>query len=160
VLLVWLFFLLVFVSFGLIVFVGAPYVPTKQKDLDNIFASLKLKKGAKVVDLGSGDGRVLIAATKSGYEAVGYELNPILVFLTKLRIRKIPRAEIKLSNYWGADLADYQLVFIFSAQPFMNRLAAKLKKELKKGSIVVSYGFRLPGQKSTRAIGAANVYKF
>ena len=51
----WLILIVLFASFGLIVFLGAPFVPTKSSDIDKIFGKLKIRKGALVVDLGSGD---------------------------------------------------------------------------------------------------------
>lgn len=158
--LIWFISAVLFVCFALIVLVGAPYVPTKQAEIGKIFAELKIKRGEKVIDLGSGDGRVVMAAAKKGLWATGYELNPLLVIISKLRVRKLKNAEIKLADYWSADLSDYKLVFIFSAQPYMNRLVKKLNAELKRGSLVVSYGFSLPGRKIKKRLGAAYLYRF
>lgn len=157
---IWVILFGLFICFAMIVLVGAPYVPTKQKDLENIFTMLQLKKGVKVVDLGSGDGRVVKLAAQRGLRALGYELNPFLVLISRYRVRNFKHAHIKLADYWSADLSDCRLVFIFSAQPYMNRLTKKLNNELKRGSQVVSYGFHLPGRKIAKRIGAAYLYRF
>ena len=158
---IWLALLLVFVSFGLIVIIGAPYVPTKNKDIERLFRELKLKPNSLVVDLGSGDGRVLLAAAKASHRAVGYELNPVLFFTSWLRLRKYrDRADVNFKNLTKADISRADLVFIFTAQPFVNNLSNKFKRGLKPGAKVVSYGFSLPRKKITRKIGPMLVYQF
>src|SRR3989344_9046692 len=47
-----------------------------------------IKKGEKVIDLGSGDGRLMIAFAKKGCSVEGVEINPILVLISKIWIRK------------------------------------------------------------------------
>jgi hypothetical protein len=110
--------------------------------------------------LGSGDGRVIIEAAKRGFKAEGYELNPILVMITKYRLRKYPHAKCYFGDYWQADVSRASMVFIFSAQLYMKRLSQKFNQELRPGAQVVSYGFSLPGQKITKKVGAANIYQF
>ncbi len=158
---VWIIVALLFVSFGLIVLVGAPYVPTRQKDISVIFKQLRLKPHATVVDLGSGDGRVLIGAAKNGYKAIGYELNPFLWLISYLRTRRYGKlVQVKAKNLWQADIAKADVVFIFTAAPFVKRLQQKFSSELKSGALVVSYGFELDGHKPTKKIGPALVYRF
>jgi len=156
----WLIFIVLFASFGLIVFLGAPFVPTKSSDIDEIFDELKIRKGALVVDMGSGDGRILLSAVKHGYRALGYELNPFLALFSRLRLRKQPDAKIVISDYWSGDVTKASVVFIFSATPFMARLYDKLKNELKPGAVVISYGFSFEGIKIDQKIGSANIYQF
>lgn len=157
----WVLAILLFAGFGLIVLLGAPYVPTRQKDLNEIFHRLKLKHGATVIDMGSGDGRVLLAAAKQGYKAVGYELNPFLWLVSWFRLRKYrTKAQTRCADLWRADLSDANVVFIFTAQPFVKRLSHKFSRELPKGAQVVSYGFELPNRKPQKKIGPALVYQF
>lgn len=157
---IWLILILIFVSFGLIVAVGAPFVPTRQADLKKLFGHLKLRKGSRVVDLGSGDGRVLVLAQKHGYKAAGYELNPILALISKLRLKKDKTSMVKVQSYWSADISKADMVFVFSAQPFMNRLIKKLENELKPGAYVVSYAFSFPSRKIDEKFEAFNIYRF
>lgn len=156
----WLLVILAFISFGLIVIVGAPYVPTRQKDLSNLFEHLRLRKNSRIVDMGSGDGRVLVLAKKYGYKALGYELNPILFLISNIRLGKGSNSKVKLQSYWAADISKADMVFVFSAQPFMNRLLQKLENELKPGAVVVSYAFSFPSRKIDEKFEAFNIYKF
>lgn len=136
-------------------------MPTRQKDLNEIFHRLKLEPNATVVDMGSGDGRVLLAAAKQGYNAVGYELNLFLWMVSKLRLRKYHNlAQVRMQSLWQADLSQANAVFIFTAQPFVKRLNKKFLNELHAGCYVISYGFELPGRKPIKKIGPALVYQF
>src|SRR5579864_7624013 len=85
---------------GILLF-GAPYLPTLKKQSDEIFKLLNLKPGQTLVELGSGDGRILRAAAKRGIKAVGYELNPLLVMYAKFRNWPHRRlAQTRLRNFW------------------------------------------------------------
>ncbi|XP_077789701.1 ATP synthase subunit C lysine N-methyltransferase isoform X4 [Podarcis muralis] len=59
-----------------------PYVPATSKQVENVLKMLKGRNGP-LVDIGSGDGRIVIAAAKVGFKAVGYELNPWLVWYSR-----------------------------------------------------------------------------
>jgi len=157
---VWIILILLFVSFGAIVFVGAPYVPSKKNDSSELFSELNLKKGSVVVDLGSGDGKVLLAAAEAGLRPIGYELNPFLYLISKIRLRKYPKSKVIWGNYWSADLSKADLVFVFSAAPFMQKLYDKLKYQLKSGAFVASYAFSFEGIKIYKKIEPINIYKF
>jgi SAM-dependent methyltransferase len=157
---IWLVLILIFISFGLIVAVGAPYVPTKKAELVKLFDHLKVRKGARLLDMGSGDGRVLFLASKKGYKATGYELNPILFAISKLRLTQFKKSKVVLKSYWAADISKADVIFVFSAQPFMNRLLKKLEDELKPGAMVISYGFSFPSRKIDEKFGAFNIYEF
>ena len=157
---IWIIFILLFVSFGVIVFIGAPYVPSNKKDVQRLFKELDMRKGSVIVDLGCGDGRVLIEASKQGMRAVGYELNPFLYAICWLRLRKYPKAKVIWGNFWSADLSKASMVFVFSASPFMQRLYEKFKTQLKPGAFVASYGFSFEGVKIYQKIEPINIYKF
>ena len=82
----------IFKAFGYIYsyfFWGAINVPTTDEKVEQIIKILDLKGKNKAVDLGSGDGRLIIALAKSGVEAHGYEINPFLVSLARKNIQKI-----------------------------------------------------------------------
>ncbi|XP_029796945.1 ATP synthase subunit C lysine N-methyltransferase isoform X5 [Suricata suricatta] len=64
-----------------------PFVPATAKQIENVVKMLHCRRGS-LVDIGSGDGRVVIAAAKEGFTAVGYELNPWLVWYSRYRARR------------------------------------------------------------------------
>ena len=157
---IWILLILLFLSFGVIVFAGAPYVPSRKVDIKKMFDELNLRKSSLVIDLGCGDGKVLVEASKHGLKAKGYELNPFLYAIAKFRLREFPESEVVLGNYWTADISKASLVFVFSAAPFMDRLYTKLKNELKKGGLIASYAFSFEGVKIFKKIEPINIYKF
>jgi 16S rRNA A1518/A1519 N6-dimethyltransferase RsmA/KsgA/DIM1 with predicted DNA glycosylase/AP lyase activity len=136
-----------FIYVGLPLFKGAPYVPTSKENLKKLVKIAELKKDGSVVDLGSGDGRVVMEFAKSGYNSCGYEINPLLVLLSRYKIRKAgltSKALIIKKDFWKEDLSKYDLVVLFQVPYVMKKLEKKLKNELKPGSKVLSYSFEFP----------------
>jgi hypothetical protein len=141
------------ILFGAVVFRGAPYVPTHRTTIIAAYDMLEshgLEKGDLIVDLGSGDGSVLMHAARRGYRAVGYDLNILLNFIAWLRCwRSHLHVKIHLHDYWLATWPpDTKAVFVFLAGPYMNKLKRKIDAEMAKRSeplYVVSNGFAIPG---------------
>ena len=143
-------------------FIGAPFEPTSNKKVKKIIRLAKVKKGEKAVDLGSGDGRLVIELAKKGAEAHGYEVNPILVFLSRRKIKKAGlknKAFIHWKNFWNEDLGKYDVVVMFQFHTIMKKLEKKLRKELKKGARVVSYYWKFPSWKIVKKQEDIFVYK-
>ena len=81
------------------------------------------------IDLGSGDGRLVIAAAKKGYKAVGYELNWVLVaasYVNALRAGVLDRVSFRHTDFWSADLSNVDVVSCFGVQSIMSRLFEKV----------------------------------
>ncbi len=107
----------------------------------------KIKKGDKVADLGSGDGRIVIAFAQNGAVAHGYEINPLLYVISIQNLRKNgvhERAKIYLKDLWRVDLSPYDIVTLYGNFPMMSRLEKKLQKELRTGARVISNHFKFP----------------
>ena len=153
---------LVALVFG-VVFEGAPYVPTKRKDVQAALKLAKLKPGELIIDLGSGDGRLLSEAAEKGYRAIGYELSPILVLISRMTLRKHKDlVKVRNTNFWYTKLpADTKVVFVFLAGPFMKRLSRHMQREANRlGHPIdlISYGFDLPGYKPAARSGVLKRY--
>ncbi len=138
-----------FLGVGLIfiatVLFGAPYIPTHRKQFINLLEKLDFDKSKDIfIDLGSGDGKILRLVSPYVKLAVGFEINPILVFISKLLSRKIDNIEITFGNYltkvWPEGITH---VYLFQASPFIKSLTEKIisyDKEL----TIISYGFEIP----------------
>lgn len=128
-------------------FTGGPFVPTPGRLVEEIIASSKIKKGDTFVDLGAGDGRLLIAAAKRGARAIGWEINPLLVVWARLRI-VLAGVSGKTAIYWNdyrrVDLTPATIVFLYGIPGHMKAIEQKLKKELRQGTRVISYRFSFP----------------
>lgn len=153
-------------SFGFVVFWGAPYVPTRRQQITQAFDELyQVKPGEVVVDLGSGDGTLLRAAVRRGAKAIGYELNPLLVFLTKLLSRKEAfNIQIKCANFWKQKLPkETTLVYTFLDKRDMARMELYMLRQAKertKPIHFISYGFRLPSTVHVKRVGPMFLYRF
>jgi len=126
---------------------GAVYIPTSQKDIQTMLKLSAVKKGDAVVDLGSGDGRVVAAFAKAGAKVVGLELTPSLVSKAEQLLARehITNAKILWENFWDVNLHDYDLVVVYGYPTIMKRLQNKLRKELRPGTKVISNQFPFSG---------------
>ena len=129
------------------VFFGAPFVPTDRDRVDEMLRLTGLKPGEKLYDLGSGDGRIVIAAAKAGAQAEGWEISPYLWLYSTWQIRRQglgDRARIHLGSYWEEKFDDADVVTLFLINLQMGRMQRKLQAELRPGGRVVSYAFKFP----------------
>lgn len=141
---------------------GPLFVPTQRKYVSRIIEMLSLTPGERVVDLGSGDGRLLIAIAKAGGEAHGYEHNPILVMKSKLNFKKEGvegSAFVHMGDFWDADTSQFDGVVVYGIPYIMSRLEEKLRRELRPGARVVSYSFPFPNWEPTAKEKAVYLYK-
>lgn len=140
---------------------GAPSVPTKRRAVAEVIALAGIKPGDRVVDLGSGDGRLVIAAARAGAEAHGYEINPLLVWYSRLRIVSAGlhgKAFVHLQSFWRVDLSGFEAFLLFGMPGIMPRLAAKLAAE-RPGGVVVSNIFLFPDWPPETQVGTVRRYR-
>lgn len=160
---VWAVLTVLFVSFGMVVFRGAPYVPTRKATIKTALKLAPLKKDDLIVDLGSGDGSVLLQAARQGYKGVGFELNPLLNIVARWRCRGL-NAHFYTRDFWLTPLPpDAAVVFVFLAGPFMRQLHRKLRSEAigrARPLYVVSNGFRIPGKTPVASKDGLLLYKY
>lgn len=141
---------------------GAPYVPIPKYGLDKMIEYADIKPGQKAVDLGSGDGRIMIAMAKAGAIVYGYEINPVLVWWTRRKIKKEGlegKAFVHLKSFWNEDLSSYDVVTLFGVRKIMARLEDKLDKELKPGAKIISFGFSFPDWRIIKKDEATFLYE-
>ena len=128
---------------------GAPFAALSQKRVESMIALINPEKGKKMVDLGSGDGRIVLAFAKKGIQTYGYEINPLLYLISKLKVKRegIKYAKIILSDYWKEDLSQFDYVTVWGTPYMMERLEKKIKKESKPGTLIVSNHLTFPNLK-------------
>lgn len=130
-------------------FTSAPFVPTKKKSFEKMFAFAGIKPGDKVYDLGCGNGQFVFEAERQGAQAVGIEMNPVVYALALFhKWRRGSKSKILNKNLHQVDLRDADVIFCYLMPKAMKRLDEKFKKELKKGCKIVCHGFELPGWKA------------
>ena len=141
---------------------GAPFVPSKASAVEKVLACSKTGPGTTMADIGSGDGRIVMAFARTGAEAHGYEINPLLVWWSRRKIRAAKlegRAFIHLKDLWRVDYSPYDTVTLFGVTHIMKRLEKKLRRELKPGSRVISIAFRFPTWEISKTLDHVHVYE-
>lgn len=116
----------------------APYVPTKLSRIKKILKTITLKN-KNFYELGSGDGRVVIEAAKLGAKAYGIEQSFLRVLYS--RFKSVKNANFIHGDIFKKDLSKADIVFVFLLPKGVEKLEPKLKKELKKGSVVITQTF-------------------
>lgn len=143
-------------------FAGAPpYYPTGRKQLENMFKLAKLKPEDKVIDIGSGDGRIVIKASKYSKDVTGIDYNPFLNQIAKLRLRltkKKGKVRIIFGNLYNHNLSNYDVIFCYLLPGTMQKLKEKFKKELKPGTRIITNTFTMKDWKPTEESGKAKLY--
>lgn len=150
------------VIFGFVVLFGAPYLPTLRKQTEIALDLLEVKKGMKILELGSGDGSVALAAAKRGAIVIGYELNPILVIVSKLRcIKYRKQVSIHWGNFWHKDWPATDGIFVFLLDKYMKKLDTKIVQQYKGKHVkLVSFAFEVPGKKPLKSQSGMFLYKY
>lgn len=124
-----------------------PYFETSRYRVETIVEISGIKKGEKVADLGSGDGRIAIAFAKVGAVAVGFELDEIYIKKSQEYIKKeklTDKISIYKQDFWDADLSEYDVVAVYPMPDIMEVLQEKLKKELRIGARVLTNYYMFP----------------
>ena len=122
-----------------------------------------LHGGERIADLGSGDGRIVIACARHGIRAEGYEINPILVYSSRRAIRRAgleKLATVHWKSFWRADLASFDAIFVYGIPYIMADLRKKLEHELRPGTKIISHVFPFPEWTSAAKHEAEKIYLY
>ncbi|KAL5010178.1 hypothetical protein ScPMuIL_012483 [Solemya velum] len=133
-----------------------PYVPATTKQIDNVFGALVGRQGSStLLDIGSGDGRIVIEASKRGYRADGVELNVWLVLYSKYQAWKhrLTSANFYRKDLWKVQLAGYDNIVVFGVEKMMDPLEKKFARELSPHCQVVACRFPLPNWEPVLTVG-------
>ena len=124
---------------------GGPYVPTPQVVVDEMLKIGRVGPGDFVVDLGSGDGViVLTAATRLKASGFGVDIDPELVKLSNSEAKKrgvADRAAFYVQDVFKADISKATVVTLYLLPGMMINLRPKILNELKPGTRVVSHDY-------------------
>lgn len=148
--------------FGFVAFFGAPYVPSLRREVRAAFDDLyELDSKEVVVDLGSGDGLVLLEAVSRGAKGYGYELNPLLALISRLRLKA--KATVYTKNMWQAVLpSDVTLVYAFTVTRDSKRLGRYVQGQAdsqQRTFHVMTFGSGLKGYEPVRSLKAHTLYQ-
>lgn len=159
--LLWASALLIVVLFSFVIAFGAPFLPTLTQHVPKALDLVNLKAGQTLLELGSGDGRVLAAAAERGITAIGYELNPLLVLYSRLRTRRYgKKVRVVWGNFWKQKLPQSDGIFVFLLAPYMTKLDKKIVQECRKPVKLVSFAFEIPDKKPVKVESGLYLYEY
>ena len=118
-----------------------PYVQTPMEIVERMLRMADVKSGDRVIDLGSGDGRIVIEAAKRGASGLGVDLDPSLVKLATenaARAGVADKAQFRVMDLFDADLSSATVVAFYLLPEFNEKLLPRLLK-LKPGTRIVSH---------------------
>lgn len=122
-----------------------PFVGSKRHQIREILLAVDPQQGSIFYDLGSGDGRVVRdAADYFNLNATGFEINPILVFLSKIRAKmaKSNAAFVK-ADILSVELSKAEIIYVFLLPFMLAALAPTIRKQCVEGTIIISHGFKI-----------------
>ena len=131
---------------------GAPYVPTPTAIVDRMLTLAKVGPGDYVIDLGSGDGRLVTTAVAK-YKArggLGVDLDGKLVKEANenaARAGVADRVKFVEGDLFKADVGDASVVTLYLMPGMLADVEKKLARELKPGTRVISHDYPLPSWK-------------
>jgi 16S rRNA G966 N2-methylase RsmD len=122
------------------------YVPTPQIVVDEMLAMVKLNKADYLIDLGSGDGRLVItAAKKHGAKALGVDLDTYLLKIANENARKenvTDRVTFREQNLFQTDISQATVISTYLLPEMNLRLRSKIMA-LKPGTRVVAHDYSM-----------------
>jgi SAM-dependent methyltransferase len=149
---------LLVVTFGGVLLRGAPYLPTLNVSGKAALDLLNLKPGDTLLELGSGDGKMLVRAAEAGLNVVGIELNPLLVVVSWLRTQRYRKqVRIMWGDFWRVEWPECDGVFTFLLDRFMPKLDAKMQTVQKP---LASFAFQIPGRAPDAEAHGVYLYRY
>ena len=154
----YLFFIFWLISMIISSLTQAPYVVSASKAIDDALALAKPQPGEKIFDLGCGDARVLIKATKK-YNTLGfgYDISPFCVLKARLIIRflglndKIKIFRVRLQK---AKIEEADVIFLYLTNRILDQFETEIFKRIKPTCRVVNLAFPFKNHKPKQTIPA------
>jgi SAM-dependent methyltransferase len=141
-----------------------PYVPTPPPVVSAMLKLAQVKRGDVLYDLGSGDGRIVIAAAKRyGVRGTGVDIDPARIREANANARKAGvagRVHFLNADLFDVDFSEATVVTLYLLPRINLQLRPKLLAELRPGSRIVSHGFDMGDWKPDRVVevGTSTIY--
>ena len=123
-----------------------PFVPTPGPLVRRMLSLADTKPGDRLIDLGAGDGRIVITAAREyGARALGVELHPERYAIIRNSAASLkPNLHVIRQNFFQTDLSNADVVTMYLLPSVNEALRKKLERELHGGARVVTHDFSIP----------------
>lgn len=142
----------------------APYVVTDYDVVDAMLAMADIRPDESVIDLGSGDGRILIAAARShGARGLGVDIDPARIREANANAQAAgvaSRVAFRREDLFRTPLADADVLTLYLAPEINARLRPRILGEMRPGTRVVSHDFDMGDWRADQRemVGTASIY--
>ncbi len=143
------------------------YVPTPPEVVDAMLEMAEVKDGDVLYDLGSGDGRIPIAAVKRANlkKAVGIDIDPTRIQEANDNARAqgvTGKVEFRQADLFASDFSDASVITLYLLDSLNEKLRPKLLAELKPGTRIVSHAFRMGDwePEESKMVGSSMIYSW
>jgi SAM-dependent methyltransferase len=142
--------------------VPTPYIPSTRGNVDEMLRLAAVTPNDVVYDLGSGDGRIVIAAARDyGARGVGIDIDPALVRESSENARRAgvaERATFRASDIFAVNLGEATVVTMYLLSGLVAKLEPKLLAELKPGTRIVAHDYGFPTWLPDRTVQISKTY--
>jgi tRNA A58 N-methylase Trm61 len=133
-----------------------PFVPTPMDVIPKMLALASVTPGETVFDIGSGDGRMVIAAARDFHaRVVGVELRKRLALECRRKVKEMglsKQVTISCRNFKRVSLRGADVLATYLSSYTLNLMAPKFIKELRDGARIVNFDYEVPGWTPAREI--------
>lgn len=123
------------------------FVPTPEPVVDRMLELAQPKPGEFLIDLGSGDGRIPIAAAKRyGVRALGVDIDPVRISEATANAKSAgveDKVDFRRENLFETDISKADIVTLYLLDSLNLKLRPRLLSELKPGTRIVSHSFSM-----------------
>lgn len=151
-------FILLVLIFGSSFRTQVPLFLSNRLTADTLNELLPDASQARVIDLGSGTGSAVCALAKRHPAAkfVGIESSLLPLLISQVAARGLANCSLRRGDFWREKLTDYDVVYAFLSPVPMPRLWRKARAEMKRGSLLISNSFPIPGATPERIVAVGD----
>lgn len=124
-----------------------PVIGTPSKVIERMFSMARLRSTDTLIDLGSGDGRIVLqAASQYGARSIGVEMRSDLVAASRKEAERLGlsgRASFRAEDIFQTDLGEATVLTLYLSAEFNERLLPRILQGMKPGARVVSHDFAM-----------------
>ncbi len=145
---------------------GAPSVSSKKATVEKTFEAVNLKAGEVVLDLGCGNGKVLIlSAKKYGAKGLGIEISPFYYLLAKINVLfsgEAKNIKIYFGNFFTKkeQIKNADVVFLFLFDKVTNKIEPFVFENKKNGARIVSVSFPFKNHSGKKIVFDPAIYLY